>query len=58
MHQNETKSLSQIAVEKLESGNNPAYSTEDDRKLKIIKRAYEKACRIIATVERLAHDNL
>ena len=57
MYENEEKSISQIAVEKLESGTNPAYEPEDDRKQKIIKRAYEKACRIIATVERLADDN-
>jgi len=56
MHQNDKISLNRIAVEKLNSSGKPAYKYEDDNKLKIIKRAYEKSCRIIAKVERFAQD--
>ncbi len=52
MHKKENKNLLQIAVEKLNSGKQPGANTEDDRKLKIIKRAYEKACKIIEAIEK------
>jgi|GEM_PF-5187410 len=57
LHQIEGKSLNRIAIEKLASHGTPAYNKEDDRKLKIIERAYRKACRIIATIERLTIDH-
>ncbi|MGV8058634.1 MAG: hypothetical protein AB2L12_11510 [Smithellaceae bacterium] len=51
-HKKENKSLLRIAVEILESGRQPGADSEDDRKYKIIERAFKKACKIIEAVEK------
>lgn len=55
-HKIEKNPLIQCAVEMLASGNQPGANTEDDRKYKMIKRAYEKACKIVAAVEKQAQN--
>jgi hypothetical protein len=46
-----------IAARLLGSGHQPSHNSEDDRKLKIITRAYEKSLQIIESIETLAKNN-
>jgi len=55
MHEIDEVPFEQIAVKLLQSGGKHAYDAEDDRKLKLVKRAYNKACRIIKKVESLVN---